>query len=41
MIEHDRYRIVEVPDPARDRTSDDYDTAVQDWHAARTAAYAR
>lgn len=39
VIEHDRYRIVEVPDPARDRTSDDYDTAVQDWHAARTAAY--
>ncbi len=40
VIEHDRYRFVEVPDPARDRTSDDYDGAVQDWHAARVSAYA-
>ena len=39
IIEHHRYRFVEVPDPARDRTSDDYDAAVQDWHAARVAAY--
>ncbi len=39
VIQHDRYRFVEVPDPARNRTSDDYDSSVQGWHAARTAAY--
>jgi precorrin-6A synthase len=39
VIEHDRYRIVEVPDPVRERTSEDYDTAVQEWHKARVAAY--
>jgi precorrin-6A synthase len=39
-IAHDRYRIVEVPDPDRDRSAADYDTAVRDWHAARVAAYA-
>jgi precorrin-6A synthase len=39
VIEHDCYRFVEVPDPVRDRTSDDYDSAVQEWHQARVAAY--
>jgi precorrin-6A synthase len=39
VIDHDHFRFVEVPDPARDRTSDDYDSAVQDWHAARVDAY--
>lgn len=39
VIDHHRYRFVEVPDPPRDRAADDYDAAVQDWHAARAAAY--
>jgi precorrin-6A synthase len=34
-----RYRIVEVPDPARDRSPDDYGRAVEDWHEARATAY--
>jgi precorrin-6A synthase len=29
------YRVVEVPDPPRDRTPRRYDTAVDDWHARR------
>jgi precorrin-6A synthase len=40
FIDHDHYRIVEVPDPERDRSAADYDNAVRDWHAARVAAYA-
>ena len=36
FIEHD-YRLIEVPDPERDRSPDDYSRAVRDWHAARTA----
>jgi len=38
-IRHDRYRLVEVPDPERDRDAADYDAAVVDWHARRTDAY--
>jgi precorrin-6A synthase len=40
FIEHDHYRMVEVPDPERDRSASDYSGAVRDWHAARTHAYA-
>lgn len=40
FIDHDHYRIVEVPDPERDRAPADYATAVRDWHAARLASYA-
>ena len=40
FIDHDHYRIVEVPDPERDRSASDYSGAVRDWHAARTQAYA-
>ena len=39
FIEHD-FRIVEVPDPERDRSPGDYSHAVRDWHAARLEAYA-
>jgi precorrin-6A synthase len=31
--------VVAVPDPERDRSPDDYDRAVRDWHEARVAAY--
>lgn len=40
FIEHDRYRVIEVPDPERDRDAADYDAAVVDWHARRAAGYA-
>jgi precorrin-6A synthase len=40
FIAHDRYRVVEVPDPERDRGAADYGSAVRDWHAARAQAYA-
>ena len=40
FIKHDHYRMVEVPDPARDRSAGDYSGAVRDWHTARTQAYA-
>lgn len=33
------HRILEVPDPPRDRAPDDYGRAVDDWHEARAAAY--
>ncbi|OZF49125.1 precorrin-6A synthase (deacetylating) [Rhodococcus sp. 14-2470-1a] len=33
------YRVVQVPDPARDRKPSDYGTAVTDWHEARARAY--
>jgi precorrin-6A synthase len=39
FIEHD-YRLVEVPDPERDRSPGDYSRTVGDWHAARLQAYA-
>ncbi|KAA0023745.1 precorrin-6A synthase (deacetylating) [Antrihabitans cavernicola] len=37
LDEHMRrpYRIVEVPDPPRDRTPDDYQGVVDDWHDRR------
>lgn len=35
------YRIVEIPDPPRDRTAADYAGAVHDWRTARTAELAR
>jgi precorrin-6A synthase len=35
------YRVVEIADPPRDRASDDYRAAVQDWHAKRAQVYAR
>jgi precorrin-6A synthase len=38
VIAHDRYRVVEVPDPERDST--EYVAGVRAWHAARAAAYA-
>jgi precorrin-6A synthase len=41
FITHDHYRIVEVPDPERDRSAIDYTAAVAEWHAARVAAYDR
>jgi precorrin-6A synthase len=34
------YRVVEVPDPARDRTADRYEAAVVDWQDRREAQYA-
>jgi len=39
VIEHDRYRVVEVPDPERE-VAQGYEAGVRDWHAARAAAYA-
>ena len=39
VIEHDRYRVVEVPDPEREAIGG-YEAGVRDWHAARAAAYA-
>lgn len=33
------YRIAEVPDPLRDRASDAYTDAVEDWRAQRVASY--
>lgn len=34
------YRVIEVPDPERDRADPaDYGAAVRDWHEARAAAY--
>ncbi|MDG3014829.1 precorrin-6A synthase (deacetylating) [Speluncibacter jeojiensis] len=35
----DDYRFVEAPDPARDRTPDDYRGAVLDWHELRASLY--
>lgn len=32
-------RVIQVPDPERDRTPNDYGTAVADWHDARARAY--
>lgn len=33
------YRLIEVPDPPRDRTPTAYKSEVDDWHEARAAAY--
>ncbi len=33
------YRIVQIPDPERDRTDPDYEGAVVAWHAARAKRY--
>jgi len=38
-IEHPRYRTIEVTDPERDRSSPDYEEAVQAWHQQRLALY--
>lgn len=35
------HRVVEVPDPERDRSPASYGTAVRDWHEARAVAYER
>jgi len=35
------YRVVEVPDPPRDRSPSSYADAVADWHEARALAYER
>ncbi len=34
------YRVVEIPDPPRDRTPDDYAAVVRDWHDRRAALLA-
>jgi precorrin-6A synthase len=39
VIDHDRYRVLEVDDPPRDRAASDYDAAVAAWHAARVTRY--
>ena len=35
------YRVVEVPDPERDRSPAAYTSAVEQWHEARAVAYER
>jgi precorrin-6A synthase len=44
VISHDRYRVVEVPDPERgpdaERDATAYGDGVRDWHAARAGRYA-
>jgi precorrin-6A synthase len=35
------FRLVEVPDPPRDRSAEDYGAAVGDWHEARAVAFER
>lgn len=39
FVEDPSYRIVEVPDPPRDRTSAAYGTAVDDWRARRAETW--
>jgi precorrin-6A synthase len=39
VIDHDRYRFVEVEDPQRDRAASDYDAAVRRWHQERAGRY--
>lgn len=39
FVERPSYRIVEVPDPPRDRTTPAYGTAVDDWRARRAASW--
>ena len=38
VIEHDDYRVVQVPDPDRE-SAQGYEAGVRDWHAARATAY--
>lgn len=38
--DQDAYRVVEIPDPPRDRAADAYADAVADWHAARADRFA-
>ena len=40
VVEHDRYRVIEVADPERDREAGSYLDAVRDWHQARAERYA-
>jgi precorrin-6A synthase len=40
-IDGHAYRIVEIPDPPRDRTTPAYRTAVEDWRARRAALWER
>jgi precorrin-6A synthase len=39
FVQDPSYRIVEVPDPPRDRTTTAYGTAVDDWRARRATAW--
>jgi len=39
FVEGDAYRIVEVPDPPRDRMAPAYGSAVDDWRAKRAEAW--
>lgn len=39
VIDHDHYRFIEIDDPPRDRTPEDYDAAVSAWHSQRAARY--
>jgi precorrin-6A synthase len=39
FVEDPSYRIVEVPDPPRDRATPAYGTAVDDWRAQRAATW--
>ncbi|MGB2712443.1 MAG: precorrin-6A synthase (deacetylating) [Conexibacter sp.] len=39
FVEDPSYRIVEVPDPPRDRTNAAYGTAVDDWRARRAESW--
>jgi precorrin-6A synthase len=38
-IEHDRYRIVAIPDPERDRDATAYAAAVREWRVERARRY--
>lgn len=40
-IGHRNYRVFEISDPPRDRSSQSYQAGVQDWHARRAELYAR
>jgi precorrin-6A synthase len=37
--DQDGYRVVEIPDPPRDRTAAAYENAVGDWHEARAQLF--
>jgi len=38
-VPHRLHRVVEIPDPERDRTAQDYRAAVQTWHEKRAEVY--
>ena len=38
-ISHDRYRMVTIPEPPRDRTAEAYAGAVDDWHGRRAELF--